>query len=292
MKRPISVGDKMAGRHGNKGVVSKVVEIEDMPYLDDGSPVDIVLNPLGVPARMNLGLLLETTLGMASYKLSQQANEQLKNFSLVQSKQFLKTYLGEDVLAPLLQRYGEDVIADLLKIIKEDGLKFATPVFDGASHEKEIVPILKSLGLPASSKFDLYDGRTGDKFMQQVTVGYVYMMKLSHMVDDKLHARAVGPYSLITQQPLGGKAQMGGQRLGEMEVWALFGYGAAFALREMFTIKSDDINGRVKAFEAIVHGEEVGETGLPESFNVLIKELQSLGLSVDLFQASEERFCE
>lgn len=292
MRRPISVGDKMAGRHGNKGVVSKVVDIEDMPYLADGTPVDIVLNPLGVPARMNLGVLLETMLGMACNKISQDARKNLMDYSLEQSKLFLEKFVGNDVLAPLLKEYGDDAVYDLMNIIGKEGLKLGTPVFDGADFENEIVPLLKDAGLAPSGKTSLFDGRTGDQFFQQVTVGYIYMMKLNHMADDKLHARSVGPYSLITQQPLGGKAQFGGQRLGEMEGWALFGYGAAFALREMITIKSDDIAGRVKAFEAIVHGEEIGETGLPESFNVLIKELQSLGLSVDLFQANEERFCE
>lgn len=292
MRRPISVGDKMAGRHGNKGIVSKVVDIQDMPYLADGSPVDIVLNPLGIPGRMNLGQLWETTLGMVCHKFSSELGEKIKNMSLDYVVKYLKEYLGDSFVDDLIKKYDKDIINELVSIIREDGLKFATPVFDGADFETEIVPLLKKSGLPVNGKFDLYDGKTGDKFMQQVTIGYIYMMKLNHMADDKIHARSVGRYSLITQQPLGGKAMGGGQRLGEMEVWALFGYGAAYTLREMFTIKSDDINGRVKAFEAIVHGEEVGEPGLPESFNVLIKELQSLGLSIDLFQASEERFCE
>lgn len=292
MKRPVSVGDKMAGRHGNKGVVSKVVDIQDMPHLEDGTPVDIVLNPLGVPSRMNLGQLLEATLGMVCNKFSKNLLADLQSLSRSQIRGQLNEYMGNNLVDELISEFGEDVLVDIAGLISKEGLKLSTPVFDGANFEREIVPMLDRLGLPNHGKFTLYDGRTGEKFMQKVTVGYTYMMKLNHMADDKLHARSVGPYSLITQQPLGGKTNFGGQRLGEMEVWALFGYGAAFTLREMSTLKSDDVVGRVKTFEAIVHGEEVCEPGLPESFNVLIKELQSLGLSVDLFQASEERFCE
>ena len=291
-KRPISVGDKMAGRHGNKGVVSKVVDVQDMPYLEDGTPVDIVLNPIGIPGRMNLGQLWETVLGMACNKLSKNVLNDIKGLSAKKAKEFLLPYVGSDILDSLTKEYGEDVIFDVARTIHQEGLKLATPVFDGANFEKDIMPMLEKQNLPASGKYDLYDGRTGEKFLYQVSVGVIYMMKLNHMADDKLHARSVGPYSLITQQPLGGKAQGGGQRLGEMEVWALFGYGAAHTLREMLTIKSDDITGRVKAFDSIVHGEEVGEPGLPESFNVLVKELQSLGLSIDLLQVNEERFCE
>lgn len=292
VRRPISVGDKMAGRHGNKGVVSKVVDIQDMPYMEDGTPVDVVLNPLGLPGRMNLGQLLETTLGMACNRFGKELLSKIKDFSYAETKKYLSKYMSDTVIESLIHDFGNEVLYEVAKTVAADGLKLATPVFDGADLSTEITPILESLNLPVSGKYPLYDGRTGEKFMQLVSVGFMYMMKLNHMADDKLHARSVGPYSLITQQPLGGKAQMGGQRLGEMEVWALEGYGAAFALREMFTIKSDDITGRVKAFEAIVHGEEVGEAGLPESFNVLIKELQSLGLSMELFQANEERFCE
>ncbi len=292
VRRPISVGDKMAGRHGNKGVVSKVVDIQDMPYMEDGTPVDIVLNPLGLPGRMNLGQLLEVTFGMACNKLSKDLVKKAEKYSLGEAKKYLQQYMGDDIISSLTKEFGDEIVYDLVQSVAKDGLKLATPVFDGASLDREIVPMLDSLGLSTTGKYYLYDGRTGERFMQQVAVGFMYMLKLNHMADDKLHARSVGPYSLITQQPLGGKAQRGGQRLGEMEVWALEGYGAAYALREMFTIKSDDITGRVKAFEAIVHGEEIGEAGLPESFNVLIKELQSLGLSIELFQANEERFCE
>jgi DNA-directed RNA polymerase subunit beta len=235
-KRKISEGDKMAGRHGNKGVISRILPMEDMPYLPDGTPVDIVLNPIGVPARMNLGQVLETHLGWAADKL---------------------------------------------------GFKVATPVFDGA-REDEIRDALREAGLPEDGKVDLYDGRTGEKFDRPVTVGIVYMLKLAHLVEDKIHARSTGPYSLVTQQPLGGKAQFGGQRFGEMEVWALEAYGAAHILQEMLTVKSDDIVGRVKTYESIVKGEEIGEAGVPESFKVLVKELRSLGLSIDVINEDEQ----
>ncbi|MFH1941742.1 MAG: DNA-directed RNA polymerase subunit beta, partial [bacterium] len=229
-KRKLQVGDKMAGRHGNKGVVAKVVPVEDMPYLPDGTPVDIVLNPLGVPSRMNLGQILETNLGWAA------------------------------------------------KIL---GCKFASPVFDGAT-EKEVKQEMEKAGLSLDGKSWLYDGRLGERFDHRVTVGYIYMMKLSHLVEDKIHARSIGPYSLITQQPLGGKAQFGGQRFGEMEVWALEAYGAAHTLQEILTVKSDDVRGRAKAYEAIVKGENLPEPGVPESFHVLLKELMGLGLDVEL----------
>ena len=229
-KRKLSVGDKMAGRHGNKGVVAKIVPPEDMPFLPDGSPVDIVLNPLGVPSRMNLGQLYETALGWAGKKL---------------------------------------------------GIKFATPIFDGA-HVEDVDEWLLKAGLQEGSKTQLFDGRSGEKFHQEVTCGYIYMLKLGHLVDDKIHARSIGPYSLITQQPLGGKAQFGGQRFGEMEVWALEGYGASHILQEILTIKSDDVAGRAKAYEAIVKGENLQEPNIPESFNVLIKELQGLGLDIKI----------
>lgn len=229
-KRKLAVGDKMAGRHGNKGVVAKIVPFEDMPFLPDGTPVDIVLNPLGVPSRMNLGQLYETALGWAGIKL---------------------------------------------------GLKFATPIFDGANSE-DVDYWLEKAGLQKGSKTTLYDGRSGEQLHKEVTCGYIYMLKLGHLVDDKIHARSIGPYSLITQQPLGGKAQFGGQRFGEMEVWALEGYGASNILREILTVKSDDVQGRAKVYEAIVKGENVQEPNVPESFNVLIKELQGLGLNVTL----------
>jgi DNA-directed RNA polymerase subunit beta len=230
VKRKLSVGDKMAGRHGNKGVVSKVLPEEDMPFLPDGSPVEIVLNPLGVPSRMNVGQILETHLGWAARAL---------------------------------------------------GLWVASPVFDGAT-EHEIKDHLREAGLPTSGKTMLYDGRTGKPFHQEVTVGQIYILKLAHLVDDKMHARSIGPYSLVTQQPLGGKAQFGGQRFGEMEVWALEAYGAAHTLQEMLTVKSDDVEGRNRIYEAIVKGENFLEPGTPESFNVLVKELQSLALDVEL----------
>jgi len=230
VKRKLSVGDKMAGRHGNKGVVSKILPEEDMPYLPDGTPVEIVLNPMGVPSRMNVGQILETHLGWAAKALD---------------------------------------------------LWIASPVFDGAT-EVEIKEHLKQAGVPVSGKTVLYDGRTGKPFHQEVTVGYIYMMKLAHLVDDKMHARSIGPVSLVTQQPLGGKAQFGGQRLGEMEVWALEAYGAAHTLQEMLTVKSDDVVGRNRIYEAIVKGENFLEPGIPESFNVLINELRSLALDVEL----------
>jgi DNA-directed RNA polymerase subunit beta len=235
MKRKISVGDKMAGRHGNKGVVSRIMPEEDMPYLPDGTPVEIVLNPLGVPSRMNVGQILETHLGWAAKAL---------------------------------------------------GINVSSPVFDGAS-EKEIKELLKKAGLPTTGQTKLFDGRTGEAFKSPVTVGYMYMLKLHHLVDDKIHARSIGPYSLVTQQPLGGKAQFGGQRLGEMEVWALQAYGAASTLQEFLTVKSDDVPGRSRIYEAIVKGENFLEPGLPESFNVLVKELQSLGLDVELVKSKE-----
>ena len=231
-KRSLSVGDKMAGRHGNKGVVAKVVPIEDMPYMPDGTPLDILLNPLGVPSRMNVGQILETHLGWA---------------------------------------------ANIL------GMRFSTPVFDGATLE-EVKNYLIEAKLPESGKSVVHDGRTGEPFDNEITVGYMYMMKLSHLVDDKIHARSIGPYSLVTQQPLGGKAQFGGQRFGEMEVWALEAYGAAYMLQEMLTVKSDDVSGRSRVYEAIVKGENPPEPGIPESFNVLVKELQSLGLDVELIE--------
>ena len=227
-KRKLRVGDKLAGRHGNKGIVSRIVRIEDMPFLEDGSAVDIVLNPLGVPSRMNLGQIFETVLGWAGEKL---------------------------------------------------GVKFATPIFDGASKD-EIEEYIQKAGLPSLGQTYLHDGETGDRFHQQATVGVIYMLKLSHMVDDKMHARSIGPYSLITQQPLGGKAQFGGQRFGEMEVWALEAFGASNILQELLTIKSDDINGRAKAYEAIVKGDNLPEPNIPESFNVLIHELRGLALDV------------
>lgn len=291
-KRRLSVGDKMAGRHGNKGVVSRIVNVEDMPYMEDGTAVDIVLNPLGVPGRMNVGQILETMLGMAGKVAGHKLAEQLVDASYADVKQKLSHYFGAALITHVEKQCGKEEVMNLARKSAENGIAFKTPVFDGADYEKEIKPFLVEQGLPANGSFPLFDGRTGEKLDQPVTVGYIYIMKLNHLADDKLHARSVGPYSLITQQPLGGKAQFGGQRLGEMEVWALYAYGAAYTLQEMMTLKSDDVNGRIKAYEAIVRGEDIPEAGIPESFNVLVKELQSLGLQVDLFKTSKEHVSE
>jgi len=288
MKRPIQVGDKIAGRHGNKGVVSLVVPREDMPYLADGTPVDIVLNPLGVPSRMNVGQILETALGYVGSMLGKRIAESLLEDGYAAVKKTVAASYGKDLIAEYEESYGREGVMELARQSAKRGVLYKTPVFDGANFDRDICPLLADVGAPENGAFKLYDGRTGACFEQRVTVGVIYMMKLDHMVDDKLHARSVGPYSLVTQQPLGGKAQMGGQRLGEMEVWALEAYGAAYTLQEMLTYKSDDVNGRHKVYEAIVRGEDVPEPGLPESFNVLIKELQSLGLRIDLFKSGKE----
>ena len=292
MKRTISVGDKIAGRHGNKGVISTIVPREDMPCLDDGTTIDVVLNPLGVPSRMNVGQILETALGLAGKKLGDKLKEVLEDKGYAEVVAYLKNCYGTDLVASYEKEYGKESVMELARRSAEYGVRFKTPVFDGAQLEADIKPLLQELGLPDYGAFKLRDGRTGDYFDQPVTVGCIYMIKLNHMVDDKLHARSVGPYSLVTQQPLGGKAQLGGQRLGEMEVWALEAYGAAYTLQEMLTYKSDDVTGRHKVYEAIVRGEEVPEPGVPESFNVLIKELQSLGLQVDLFKSGKEKISE
>ncbi|HRN77632.1 MAG TPA: DNA-directed RNA polymerase subunit beta [Candidatus Dependentiae bacterium] len=292
MKRPISAGDKLAGRHGNKGVVSNIVPREDMPLLEDGQAVDIVLNPLGVPSRMNVGQILETTLGLVGKKLGMQLQDIIENKGYDFVKKELIKFYGNDVIDSYEKLYGKDGVLQLARHTAKNGVFFKTPVFDGARFEEDIKPLMKEVGIPMSGSFNLRDGRTGEYFNQPVTVGYMYIMKLNHMVDDKLHARSVGPYSLVTQQPLGGKAQQGGQRLGEMEVWALEAYGAAYALQEMLTYKSDDVTGRHKAYQAIVRGENVPEPGVPESFNVLIKELQSLGLQVDLLKLGKETVSE
>jgi DNA-directed RNA polymerase subunit beta len=292
MKRVISVGDKMAGRHGNKGIVSTIVPIEDMPHMENGQPVDLVLNPLGVPGRMNVGQILETMLGMGCKRIGENLKEQLATMQTKQAEEYLSKYYTPEVVANIKKTYGEDGIFDAAKKTAQLGLRVSTPVFDGADLEKDISPLLADVNLPERGVYKLYDGLTGEAFKQPVAVGYAYMMKLNHLVDDKLHARSVGPCSLITQQPLGGKAQFGGQRLGEMEVWALFAYGAAYTLQEMLTIKSDDINGRLKAYEAIVRGDSLPDAGIPESFNVLVKELQSLGLQVDLFKTNKEQISE
>ena len=263
-----------------------------MPYVADGTAVEIVLNPLGVPGRMNVGQILETMLGMGCRKVGTNLGEQINKMSLDQVKSYLKKYYAAEIIDNIHSRYGDDGVMDAARRTVDLGLRISTPVFDGASFEDDISPLLQELGLPNRGTYTLYDGQTGESFEQPVTVGYAYMMKLNHLADDKLHARSVGPCSLITQQPLGGKAQFGGQRLGEMEVWALFAYGSAHILQEMLTIKSDDVNGRLKAYEAIVRGEELPEPGIPESFNVLVKELQSLGLQVELFKSNREQASE
>jgi len=288
MKRPISVGDKIAGRHGNKGVVSNIVPREDMPYLDDGTSIDVVLSPLGVPSRMNVGQILETALGFVGKKMGEQIQQLLETDGYASVKAGMEKFYGKSMITAYEKDYGRDGVKELARRTADTGVRFSSPVFDGADFERDIAPLMEKTGLPTSGNVMLRDGRTGECFDQPVTVGSIYIMKLNHMVDDKLHARSVGPYSLVTQQPLGGKAQQGGQRLGEMEVWALEAYGAAYTLQEMLTCKSDDVGGRHKAYEAVVRGEDVPEPGVPESFNVLIKELQSLGLQVDLLKVSKE----
>ncbi|HKQ03857.1 MAG TPA: DNA-directed RNA polymerase subunit beta, partial [Blastocatellia bacterium] len=287
MKRKLSVGDKMAGRHGNKGVIARILPVEDMPYLPDGTPVEIVLNPLGVPSRMNVGQILETHLGWASKSIGQMLSDLLSDES--RAERIRKIYKDVFVLPEQQERFAAMADADLIDHARllVEGIPFASPVFDGV-RENDIKRLLEYAGLPTSGKTNLFDGMTGDAFEQKVTVGYIYMMKLSHLVDDKIHARSIGPYSLITQQPLGGKAQFGGQRFGEMEVWALEAYGAAHILQELLTAKSDDVAGRSKIYEAIVKGEADFDPGVPESFNVLIRELQSLCLDVELMRRSEE----
>ena len=285
VKRKLQPGDKMAGRHGNKGVISRILPEEDMPYLEDGAPVDVVLNPLGVPSRMNVGQILETHLGWASRGIGRQIDEMLEAYRAGQEKldairKKLKAIYGDEQYKDEIAELSDDELAELSSNLTS-GVPFATPVFDGA-HEQDIVDNLAMAGLDRSGQVDLYDGRTGDKFDRRVTVGYIYMLKLHHLVDDKIHARSIGPYSLVTQQPLGGKAQFGGQRFGEMEVWALQAYGAAYTLQEMLTVKSDDVAGRTKVYEAIVKGDDTFEAGIPESFNVLVKEMRSLGLNVEL----------
>ncbi len=288
MKRKLSVGDKMAGRHGNKGVIARILPEEDMPYLEDGTPVEIVLNPLGVPSRMNVGQILETHLGWAGYELGLKIAELLKQNTRAEAvRRDLKALFKDTVLADTIADMSEDELEALAPTLK-NGVFMGSAVFDGA-RETEIKALLQSAGLPTSGKTTLRDGMTGEKFEQPVTVGYIYMLKLSHLVDDKIHARSIGPYSLITQQPLGGKAQFGGQRFGEMEVWALEAYGAAFILQELLTAKSDDVYGRTKIYEAIVKGEAAMEPGVPESFNVLIRELQALCLDVELIKATEKK---
>jgi len=283
IKRKLSVGDKMAGRHGNKGVLSRILPEEDMPYFKDGTPVDIILNPLGVPSRMNVGQILETHLGWAAKGMGEKISDLVeKNCGLDRLRRELRSIYSSPEVNRFLNGASEDEIRRFAGRLKR-GIKVTTPVFDGAD-ESEIKDMLKSGGLPETGQAVLYDGRTGEPFDQEVTVGMIYMLKLHHLVDNKIHARSIGPYSLVTQQPLGGKAQFGGQRLGEMEVWAMEAYGAAYALQEFLTVKSDDVTGRTRMYEAIVKGEHTSEPGLPESFNVLVKELQSLCLDVELVE--------
>jgi DNA-directed RNA polymerase subunit beta len=287
VKRKLQPGDKMAGRHGNKGVISRIVPLEDMPYLEDGQQVDIVLNPLGVPSRMNVGQILETHLGWACAGLGQQIGGMLEQYkrnsaSMDQLRGKLKDVYGDEIFKEEIADLGDPEIVELASNLSH-GVPIATPVFDGA-RESDIVDMLSKANRSSSGQVTLVDGRTGEPFDRKVTVGYIYMLKLHHLVDDKIHARSIGPYSLVTQQPLGGKAQFGGQRFGEMEVWALEAYGAAYTLQEMLTVKSDDVSGRTKVYEAIVRGDDTFEAGIPESFNVLVKELRSLGLNVELTQ--------
>jgi DNA-directed RNA polymerase subunit beta len=291
VKRRLQPGDKMAGRHGNKGVVSKIVPVEDMPYMADGTPADIVLNPLGVPSRMNVGQVLEVHLGWAAKGIGHRIGDMLQAEARVAEfrKLFEELYNGIGRKEDLSQLSDQDVLAMAENL--KGGLPFATPVFDGAA-EEEIRAMLKLAypdelaarkGLTATrTQAHLFDGRTGEAFERPTTIGYMHFLKLHHLVDDKMHARSTGPYSLVTQQPLGGKAQFGGQRFGEMEVWALEAYGASYVLQEMLTVKSDDVQGRTKVYESIVKGEHTISAGMPESFNVLVKEIRSLGLDIEL----------
>ncbi|WP_370930953.1 DNA-directed RNA polymerase subunit beta [Bartonella sp. DGB1] len=289
VKRKIQSGDKMAGRHGNKGVVSRIMPCEDMPFLEDGTPVDIVLNPLGVPSRMNVGQILETHLGWACAGMGKRIGDMLESYrqtgDIAPLKQEIEKVIPDNNRNEPVRLYDDASLVRLAEQMKT-GVSIATPVFDGA-HESDINQMLADAGLDTSGQVTLYDGRTGDVFDRPVTVGYIYMLKLHHLVDDKLHARSIGPYSLVSQQPLGGKAQFGGQRFGEMEVWALEAYGAAYTLQEMLTVKSDDVAGRTKVYESIVRGDDSFETGIPESFNVLVKEMRSLGLNIELDDTRE-----
>ena len=282
VKRRLMPGDKMAGRHGNKGVVSKIVPVEDMPYMENGKPVDIVLNPLGVPSRMNVGQILETHLGWSCSELGDQIKEYLKNFEkeIEKIKVKLKDIYGDIYYEKVISKLNNKEVAELVQNLS-NGVPIATPVFDGAS-TKDITEMLNLAKLPNSGQTHLWNGQTGERFDRPVTVGIIYMLKLNHLVEDKIHARSTGPYSLVTQQPLGGKAQLGGQRFGEMEVWALEAYGASYTLQEILTVKSDDVAGRTKVYETIVKGNNNFESGVPESFNVLVKEIRALGLNIEL----------
>jgi DNA-directed RNA polymerase subunit beta len=282
VKRRVQPGDKMAGRHGNKGVISSIVPVEDMPYMADGTPVDIVLNPLGVPSRMNIGQILETHLGWAAKGVGAKIGKMLEaQQAVVEIRKFLgQVYNETGGQKEDIKSLSDAEVVELAGNLRH-GVPMATPVFDGAS-EEEIKHLLTLADLPTSGQTVLHDGRTGEQFERPVTVGYMYMLKLNHLVDDKMHARSTGPYSLVTQQPLGGKAQFGGQRFGEMEVWALEAYGAAYTLQEMLTVKSDDVNGRTQMYKAIVDGNHEMKAGMPESFNVLVKEIRSLAINIEL----------
>ncbi|MCI0482492.1 MAG: DNA-directed RNA polymerase subunit beta, partial [Candidatus Dadabacteria bacterium] len=287
VKRKLQVGDKMAGRHGNKGVISKILAEEDMPYLPDGTPVDMILNPLGVPSRMNVGQVLETHLGWAAKEFGNQINDIMeREFSPQALKAKLKEIYKSTRTEKLIDKMDDDDVVIVAGRLR-NGIPVQSPVFDGAS-EEEIKNMLAATGLPEDGKTILFDGQTGEPFDQKVTVGVMYMLKLHHLVEEKIHARAIGPYSLVTQQPLGGKAHFGGQRLGEMEVWALEAYGASYTLQEFLTVKSDDVIGRTRIFDSIVKGDMNFEPGLPESFKVLQKELQALALDVDLLEEEEQ----
>jgi DNA-directed RNA polymerase subunit beta len=282
VKRRIQPGDKMAGRHGNKGVISMIVPTEDMPFMEDGTPVDIVLNPLGVPSRMNIGQVLETHLGWAAKGLGLRIKAMLDASAKTEEiRGFLDQIYNSDMAGRVsMGSFSAGEVRTMAENLAQ-GVPMATPVFDGAP-ETEIKRLLELAGLPVNGQTILYDGRTGDAFDRPVTVGYMYMLKLNHLVDDKMHARSTGPYSLVTQQPLGGKAQFGGQRFGEMEVWALEAYGAAYTLQEMLTVKSDDVSGRNQMYKNIVDGNHQMAAGMPESFNVLVKEIRSLGINIEL----------
>ena len=280
VKRKLQPGDKMAGRHGNKGVISKINPLEDMPFMEDGTGVDIVLNPLGVPSRMNVGQILETHLGFACKGLGRQIGEAYEAYKRSGEMEGLKSELERVYAGTTELPETEEELAELGRNLAL-GVPIATPVFDGA-REPDVVEHLELAGMHSSGQVTLHDGQTGEPFKRKVTVGVKHLLKLHHLVDDKIHARSIGPYSLVTQQPLGGKAQFGGQRFGEMEVWALEAYGAAYTLQEMLTVKSDDVAGRTKVYEAIVRGDDTFEAGVPESFNVLVKEMRSLGLNVEL----------
>tara|TARA_Y200000002_G_scaffold348427_1_gene324367 strand:- start:1100 stop:2419 length:1320 start_codon:yes stop_codon:yes gene_type:complete len=290
VKRKLQPGDKMAGRHGNKGVISKVVPVEDMPFLADGTTVDVVLNPLGVPSRMNVGQILETHMGWAAHNLGQSIDKALQSYrrngDMAPLQGAMKLAYGDDVYQQALSELSEESFLEVAGNVV-GGVPIATPVFDGAK-ESDVNDALKRAGLDQTGQSIVFDGRSGEQFSRPITVGMKYILKLHHLVDEKIHARSTGPYSLVTQQPLGGKAQFGGQRFGEMEVWALEAYGAAYTLQEMLTVKSDDVAGRTKVYESIVKGEDNFEAGIPESFNVLVKEIRSLGLNIELMDQEIE----